>query len=141
MRSWTPLLWISAAIAVGFAVLIVPLDAQNPTQPEMELLHGFHITPDEVVLYVTSSGCTRKEHFRLNIAESLPLQLTVRRVHVDNCRAFSREVEIRFSKSELGLTGTQPLVVTNPFDSAGLVRVATRHGHPAGDSQGGQTRR
>ena len=88
---------------------------------DLEPLIGLIFRPRAIIFQVYSSGCTTKGDFRLEVLESLPLQLRLIRINEDPCDAFvPLGARIRFSYRSLGLEPSQSLRVVNPL---GVVEV------------------
>jgi len=54
---------------------------------QVETLHGLRLTDNQVIITVTSNGCTDKEDFTIALKESQPPIVTFLRVQPDFCRA------------------------------------------------------
>lgn len=80
---------------------------------QVETLHGLEVTETKVIITVTSTGCTDKDDFKIEVQESLPPIATFIRVQPDFCRAVSHSVDISFSLKEVGAAEFK---VGNPFE-------------------------
>lgn len=78
----------------------------------VETLHGLAVTETQVIISVTSTGCTDESDFKIEVAESLPPIVTFIRVKPDVCRAISHTVDLSFSLKEVG---SAEFKVANPF--------------------------
>jgi len=80
------------------------------------VLHGIEITREDLILTVTSTGCTRNDHFIIDVDTSItPFPVTIYRVKDDRCRAAPHIKKLIFSREELGLEGDKG-------DKRGLVK-------------------
>jgi hypothetical protein len=80
---------------------------------QVETLHGFMLTDSQVIIRVTSNGCTDKGDFKIALKESHPPIVTFIRVQPDPCKAVVRSVDIAFSLKEVGAA---EFTVDNPFE-------------------------
>jgi len=78
--------------------LALPAAAEPPTGI---FLPEIRVENHQIVLTALSSGCTKKEDFRIQFSE--PMSLTVTRLRQDRCRAVPRPKAFRYSFEELGL--------------------------------------
>ncbi|MBU2710495.1 hypothetical protein [Zooshikella harenae] len=83
-----------------------------------EVLMGFDIEPNSIVLHVASGGCTSKSDFKIDIKnnknEQPPLQLTVLRLVPDYCEAhIPNGIELYYDRAALGLSGDIEFTLTN----------------------------
>ena len=85
---------------------------------EIETLHGLTVTEQVVTIFVTSTGCTQKEDFTVELDKSLPPSVTFSRVNPDYCKGAARPYPIKFSFQEIGLQeiGTKEFKVANTVD-------------------------
>lgn len=107
-------------VALPSAVLV--LSACSETQPVsvaptlpasgLEVLHQVSIGPQALVITVTSTGCTRKEHFDFVPSAADPSQLSVVRNQFDGCRRLPRPVTFEYAFADLGQN--PPLSIVNP---------------------------
>ncbi|MDJ0703147.1 MAG: hypothetical protein QNJ46_07705 [Leptolyngbyaceae cyanobacterium MO_188.B28] len=67
-----------------------------------EILHGLAIAETTVTITVTSTGCTDKSDFEIQLQKSSPPVVTFVRVNPDLCRAAPHSVDIIFSIKEVG---------------------------------------
>ena len=79
---------------------------------EIEPLHGLEVTERYATIFVTSTGCTKKEDFIPVLQKTEPPIVTFIRLKPDYCKAASRPVPIRFSLEEVG---AQTFNVNNIF--------------------------
>ncbi|MDJ0694520.1 hypothetical protein [Mastigocoleus sp. MO_188.B34] len=87
----------------------------------VEVLHGLVVTETEVIITVTSTGCTDKSDFEVSVQESLPLLVTFKRIGIDPCRTAPLSVDLSFSRKEVGIYSD--FKVTNPFASGPNIKV------------------
>jgi hypothetical protein len=80
---------------------------------QVETLHGLMLTGNQVIITVTSNGCTEKADFKIALKESHPPIATFIRVQPDFCRAVAHSVDIAFSLKEVGAAA---FTVDNPFE-------------------------
>jgi len=80
---------------------------------QVETLHGLMLTDNQVIITVTSNGCTDKDDFKIELKESHPPIATFIRVQPDFCRAVAHSVDIAFSLKEVGAAEFK---VDNPFE-------------------------
>lgn len=80
---------------------------------QVETLHGLMLTDNQVIITVTSNGCTDKDDFKIALKESHPPIATFIRVQPDFCRAAPHSVDIAFSLKEVGAA---EFTVDNPFE-------------------------
>ena len=80
---------------------------------QIETLHGLVLTDTQVIITVTSNGCTDKNDFKIDLKESHPAILTFIRVQPDFCRVTPHRVDIAFSLKEVGAAA---FTVENPFE-------------------------
>lgn len=79
-----------------------------------ETLHGFYLRDNELVIAVTSNGCTTAESFRLDAVSGITgWMLTVERITPDDCRMVphTREFTLPLPRELRG----QPFTVQNRF--------------------------
>ncbi|MEM9896827.1 MAG: hypothetical protein AAF789_10695 [Bacteroidota bacterium] len=94
----------------------------GPTMPKIEPLLGASVFEDRLVIRAQSGGCTKKEHFRIDINRGVtgipPFFVTVTRLVDDHCRAFlPNGIELTYTFKELGLDNGTDLIFTNPIGS------------------------
>lgn len=88
---------------------------QGASGGEIEHIYGMRITPKGIVFQVYSSGCTRKRDFRVDVFESIPVQILLVRVSPDMCDAYvPYGTKIRYSWKRLGLREGDSFIVINP---------------------------
>jgi hypothetical protein len=80
---------------------------------QAEPLHGLRLTGNQVIITVTSTGCTDKADFKIALQESQPPIATFIRVQPDFCRVVPHSVDIAFSLREVGAAAFK---VANPFE-------------------------
>ena len=79
-----------------------------PIDEEVAVLHGIEITREDLILTVTSTGCTGNNHFNIDMDTSItPFSVTIYRVKGDRCRAAPHFKKLIFSREELGLEGDE----------------------------------
>jgi hypothetical protein len=86
---------------------------------QIETLHGLMLTENQVIITVTSNGCTDKGDFKIQLKESHPPIATFVRVQPDICKAAVHSVDLTFSLKEVGAAEFK---IGNPFEP-GPVRV------------------
>jgi hypothetical protein len=101
----------------GGVLASIPVSV-TPRQ-DLEPLLGVIFLKSGIVFQVTSTGCTQKSDFDLQVLESYPLQLRLIRINPDLCDAYIPLGErIFYSYSELGLLSGTKLSVMNPLGTA-----------------------
>lgn len=80
---------------------------------QVEILHGLRLTGNQVIITVTSTGCTDKADFKIALQESQPPIATFMRVQPDFCRVVPHSIDIAFSLREVGAADFK---VANPFE-------------------------
>src|SRR5262245_5095618 len=68
---------------------------------QVEPLHGLRLTGNQVIITVTSTGCTDKADFKITLQESQPPIATFIRVQPDFCRVVPHSVDLAFSLREV----------------------------------------
>ena len=68
---------------------------QSDKRGQIETLHGLEVTETKVVITVTSSGCTDRDDFIIELEKSLPPIATFIRVQPDFCKAIDHSVDLR----------------------------------------------
>lgn len=95
----------------------------NPSEGELVPLYGLRFTPDNLIVWASSTGCTSAKDFKVGFREAAPGQsgreLEIRRINPDLCRAAEHPVELRFPWDE---------VFAGPGPKSLPVRVANRFG-------------
>ena len=96
------------------AVLLLGLCAASAAADEPEVLLGVSMDfgKGQITLDVASSGCTKKEDFRLEFAGNV---LTVIRKERDACKAVPRRVGFTFQLKEVGINPHTPFRISNAF--------------------------
>jgi hypothetical protein len=69
---------------------------------QVDTFHGLMLTDTQVIITVTSHGCTDKDDFNSALKASHSPIATCIRVRPDCCRAVARRVDIAFSLKEVG---------------------------------------
>lgn len=93
----------------------IPVTITPPVRGLEELM-GVVIAQRGIVFQVFSNGCTDKEDFRVDVVESIPLEVRLIRVEPDPCRGFlPLGTRLRFSYKELGIQREETLRVVNPL--------------------------
>ena len=101
----------------------IPVTINSPV-PKVEPLLGVLYRYGGIMFQVSSSGCTTKDDFKVEVLESYPLQLRLVRLQEDPCDAFlPLGTLIRFTFKELGMQPGDQLRVINPL---GTVEVPMR---------------
>lgn len=99
----------------GGLLASIPVTIGGPA-PAAERLLGLLIRRHAITFQVSSSGCTTKGDFQVQVLESLPLQLRLVRIEEDPCDAFlPLGTRVRFSYRELGLQPATQFRVVNPL--------------------------
>jgi hypothetical protein len=80
---------------------------------QVEPLHGLRLTGNQVIITVTSTGCTDKADFKITLQESQPPIATFIRVQPDFCRVVPHSVDLAFSLREVGAAVFK---VANPLE-------------------------
>lgn len=81
-----------------------------------EKLMGFKMDPTGIEFQVFTGGCTSKNSFRLGLAESMPIQMTLVRVKPDFCEAFiPYGTTVKYTWEELGFGSGTAFVLKNPL--------------------------
>ena len=87
----------------------------------VEHIIGYLIDNEGIIFQVASGGCTEKEHFKVYILKSLPVQVQLIRQKKDHCEAFiPYGVKLHFTYEEMGLSAYRQFKIANPL---GLVRI------------------
>lgn len=98
----------------GGVLATIPVSI-SPEQ-NLESLLGVLFNESSIVFQVASSGCTQKRDFRVEVMESLPLQLRLIRINPDPCDAYvPLGTRINFKYNELGIAPGDALRVVNPL--------------------------
>lgn len=99
----------------GGILASIPVTINSPV-PTVESLMGLLIRQRGIMFQVSSSGCTTKDDFQLEVLESFPLQLRLVRIHEDPCDAFvPLGTRVRFKYQELGIHPGEQFRVVNPL--------------------------
>ena len=116
---------VAGLAAAVFAGESVYSDEQSVLGPVV--LHEVAVIDGRLAFRVASGGCTDASSFALDVERTetvIPgvphIQLTIRRVRADSCKAFLPEgVEITIDlRTEIGLTGRFTVAVANPILTA-----------------------
>lgn len=107
---------------LGDSVLAeLPVSISPPDLGEVEEILGVWSSRRAMFFQVFSSGCTSKDDFAVDVMESWPLQLKLRRISPDPCDAVvPLGKRIRFNYRELGIRAGDRYRVVNPL---GVVQV------------------
>lgn len=93
----------------------IPVTINTPASTAESLL-GLFIRQNAIVFQVSSSGCTTKDDFKVEVLESFPLQLRLIRFNEDPCDAFlPLGTKIRFTYREIGIRRGDQCRVINPL--------------------------
>ncbi|NHZ80554.1 hypothetical protein F2P44_14910 [Massilia sp. CCM 8695] len=100
------------------------MDTPIARKERLERLHGIRFERKNLVLWVTSSGCTGKDDFQIRLAKAKTAPtLEIVRIKPDLCKAVNHVVELSFSWEELGLDAEElmsaAVKVANTFASLG----------------------
>ncbi|MFB9245523.1 hypothetical protein [Massilia antarctica] len=103
------------------------MDTPIARKERLEPLHGICFERKNLIVWVTSSGCTNKDSFQISLvkggAGKMALSLEIVRIKPDLCKAVNHVVELSFSWEELSLDGEElmsaTIKVANSFDSLG----------------------
>ena len=99
-----------------------PVPHQDRAKWVKEVLHGVELTPDELVLTVVSKGCSKKEHFYIDVnigIASVPAYLlTVYRIVPDDCKKVPELVKLSYPIKDLGLEDPVELILVNTIGSS-----------------------
>lgn len=104
----------------GNSIFPQVVSASPENKATKEVLLGIRVEGDAVLVRVASGGCTKKEHFRVNVAYNhdvpqVPM-LTFLRIMPDDCKGYSRHgITIRFSLDEIDARHAGEFLVTNKF--------------------------
>jgi hypothetical protein len=105
---------LTGIVPVLFALNTSVMAASIPQQ--QEALLGLRVTSKGLSYYVYSGGCTKKDDFTVNVMESYPPQLQLKRLKADDCKGLVPDgLEIFYSWEELGLPKGMPFKVLNPL--------------------------
>lgn len=92
------------------------IEGKNTQPIDLEILHGMSVIGDNLLLQVRTNGCTRKEHFKLNLADKAnKTELTVIRKKPDLCRKRTSVMEIQYSLEDLNISQEKEIVLKNPI--------------------------
>ena len=99
----------------GGVLASIPVTINSPAHA-VEPLMGLLIRQRAIVFQVSSSGCTTKDDFRVEVLESFPLQLRLIRIREDPCDAFvPLGTLVRFTYRELEIRPGARFRVVNPL--------------------------
>ena len=84
----------------------------------LESIHGLKLSLTEVIITVTSTGCTTADDFRIDVQDSQPPSVTFIREQADPCKVIPHTVDLPFSLKRIG---SAEFTVANPF-SPGPIR-------------------
>lgn len=103
MRNFVVCMALVLAFIPGFAA---------PASETLENLLGFSTDFDHetLTLKVASSGCTKKEDFRLVFTNDV---LTVYRKKADDCKRMPEAVEFAFPLKQIGINPNRPFSLSN----------------------------
>lgn len=88
-----------------------------------EVIYGVRVTLETIDFFVATGGCTKKEHFSVDVHnEGLQSSISLLRVVSDDCKGNMDPVTISFTKEELGLTGIRHYL-TNAIGNVSQHRV------------------
>lgn len=99
-------------VAIAFFVLALGCTAAAAEQPEVLLGVSMDFEKSEMTLEVASSGCTKKEDFRLEYANRV---LTVIRKERDACKAMPQKIALTFPLKEIGIAPHTAFRIANAF--------------------------
>jgi len=113
-----------------FAILFIFLssacsgiESHNTQESDLEILHGISVFGDNLLLQVSTNGCTQKEHFKINLDDNdEQYELTVMRSKPDLCRRKTSLMELQFSLKALTIDKTKNIIITNPIRAFNGVR-------------------
>jgi len=88
--------------------------------PKLEVLMGFQITSDKLMIRVHSGGCTTKDNFKINVIKGFtgipPYIVEIYRVVPDFCQMWIPDgVELEFDLNELGIEPNASFTLQNNF--------------------------
>lgn len=94
----------------------------DPIEGELVSLYGLRFTPDNLIVWASSTGCTSTKDFKVGFREAPPgrsgRELEIRRIHPDLCLGAEHPVELRFPWDEVFAgpgTKSMPVRVANSF--------------------------
>lgn len=107
----------AAAFALALAACQAGPHGAAPAR-SAELVYDWRVDrAGDLVVRVASNGCTTRDSFAADVygAQGWNFDVTLRRVHADNCRAILPQgVELAWTFDELGLPPGAGIRVTNP---------------------------
>lgn len=68
----------------------------------VEILHGLTVNENNIIITVTSTGCTDESNFKIEVVKTLPPLVTFIRVKPDLCKVAPHSVNLYFSLKEIG---------------------------------------
>jgi hypothetical protein len=99
-------------VAIAFFILALFWPAAAAEQPEVLLGVSLDFDKGQITLEVASSGCTKKEDFRLEYANRV---LTVIRKERDACKAMPQKIALTFPLKEIGIAPHTAFRIANTF--------------------------
>lgn len=90
---------------------------KSATVPEaLEAIYGFEHTRDQVTFLVKSTGCTKTEHFDIELEKTTQAEYTITLIRhkQDMCRAMPRLYPVNLPLGET-LSEKEQLTVANPY--------------------------
>lgn len=103
-----------------FAALIIYLGSLSTAiAQELEPIHGISVDRKNIIVKVTSNGCTQSEDFRVIVNVSkLGTVMEIYRDKQDQCKMTPQKVDLAFDRILSGLPDKAPFVVSNFFVSS-----------------------
>jgi len=100
------------ALALTSLLFVAGLWVPTALAADIEPLHGISLMERGCAIFVTTTGCTKKEDFVSVLQKSEPPVVTFIRLKPDLCEAFPRVYPIQFSFEEIG---AKEFTVSNLF--------------------------
>ena len=80
-----------------------------------EAISGFYVDHQSMTFIVMSHGCTSKDDFELEIAQSYPVQIKLVRLNPDVCKAIPSDMTISFNLTDVGISVGEEFYISNEF--------------------------
>ena len=94
-------------------------EANPPESSALMPLHRVDATPTELLVEVTSNGCTRAEDISAKVEHDRGQQrITIARLKPDYCRRMPFAIPVTITAEDFGLDLKQPYQVLNPITAA-----------------------
>lgn len=113
--------------------------AQSVPSTTLETLHGVTIYPKHLEIVVSNKGCTKPEHFKLEVRAATEkngeprVEVEIHRIKNDGCRKRIEALRIRMDLASLGISERSQIRVLNPikaFQKSGFASHSERQINP-----------